>query len=111
AAGTIYDAYLDDGIPKEDARFTLPIGTKTHISSAFNAEEYLHIITQRTCLDAQWEIRSAANAIMLAGMIVHPLIFNKAGPTCISNGICLGSKEGACKDEVEDLKKTLQEVA
>lgn len=107
AAGEYYKSYVAEGIPKEDARFGLPIGTKTHISSAFNAEEYLHIIAQRTCLDAQWEIRSVANAILLAGMIVHPTIFKKAGAPCITRDQCVGEGEGKCKEEVRELKNTL----
>lgn len=110
ATGRFYNKYVDNGVPKEDARFGLPIGTKTHISSAFNAEEYLHIIKQRTCFDAQWEIRSVANSILLAGMIVHPVIFRKAGPHCIQDNVCLGSQNGKCKDDAEEIKKELVEI-
>lgn len=110
ATGRFYNAYVDEDIPKEDARFGLPIGTKTHIASAFNAEEFLHIIKQRTCFDAQWEIRSVAYAILLAGMIVHPVIFTKAGPHCIQDNVCLGSQNGECKEDAEEIKKKLVEI-
>lgn len=111
SAGMFYTKYLEQGIPKEDARFALPIGTKTHISSAFNAEEYLHIIEQRTCFDAQWEIRTAANAIMLAGMVVHPLLYKKAGPPCLTRGKCIGHEEGECKEKAAEIKDTLENLA
>ena len=82
-SGQIYLDLILRGVPPEDARFALPIGIKTHLSSAFNAEEMIHIIYQRTCFDAQWEIRTVAYAILLAGLIVHPKIFDQVGPSCI----------------------------
>lgn len=108
--GKFYKKYVKEGIPKEDSRFGLPIGVKTHISSAFDAEEYLHIINQRTCLDAQWEIRSVANAAMLAGMIVHPRIFKGAGPSCISEGKCTGRGHGRCEEDALEIKKQLKKL-
>lgn len=111
AAGKFYDKYVHKDVPKEDARFALPIGTKTHISSAFNAEEYLHIISQRTCFDAQWEIRTVAHAIMLAGMIVHPKIFKKAGAPCITEGKCVGDRRGKCEEKTRDIKEELEKMS
>lgn len=103
SAGKKYLELLDMGVPSEDARFALPIGTKTHLSSAFNAEEFIHIVYQRTCFDAQWEIRTVAYAILLAGLIVHPIIFDGVGPSCIYENVCRGVGKWACKPEAERL--------
>ncbi|MHA1589941.1 MAG: FAD-dependent thymidylate synthase [Candidatus Njordarchaeales archaeon] len=110
-AGETYLKLLEMGIPPEDARFALPIGVKTHISSAFDAEEYIHILYQRMCYDAQWEIRTVANALLVAGLIVHPNIFEGVGPSCIYEGVCRGTRKNVCKKDVEALVKNLSEIA
>ena len=106
-SGKSYLKMLESGIPPEDARFLLPIGVKTHISTAMDAEELLHIIYQRTCYDAQWEIRTVAFVLLLAGYIVHPLIFQGAGPSCISENICRGTFKGKCYKDVKKLIDSL----
>ncbi|MEX0569198.1 MAG: FAD-dependent thymidylate synthase [Candidatus Njordarchaeota archaeon] len=111
AAGKTYLGLLERGIPAEDARFALPIGVRTHISSAFDSEEMIHIIYQRTCFDAQWEIRTAAYAVLLAGLIVHPLIFDGVGPACIMEGICRGRSKWKCKKDVERILEGLKKIA
>ncbi len=100
-SGQVYLDLIQRGIPPEDARFALPIGVKTHLSSAFNAEEMIHIIYQRTCFDAQWEIRTVAYAILLAGLIVHPKIFDGVGPSCIYEGICRGVGKWRCLNDAK----------
>ncbi|MHA1616258.1 MAG: FAD-dependent thymidylate synthase [Candidatus Njordarchaeales archaeon] len=110
-AGETYLKLLEMGIPPEDARFALPIGVKTHLASAFDAEEYIHILYQRMCFDAQWEIRTVANALLLAGLIVHPNIFEGVGPPCIYEGICRGTRKNKCKKDVEELIGKLTEIA
>ncbi len=111
--GQIYLRLLEAGVPPEDARFALPIGVKTHISSAFDPEELLHIIYQRTCFDAQWEIRTVAYALLLAGLIVHPNIFDGAGPPCIyiGDGTCRGSGKGKCMSEARSIIDKLEKLA
>lgn len=39
----LYQRMIDQGIPKEDARFILPLGTKTAIQTNFNARELMHL--------------------------------------------------------------------
>ena len=98
----------------EDARFILPMGVKTHISSAFDAEEMIHIITQRTCFDAQWEIRTVAWCLLLAGLIVHPRIFSGVGPHCINiiDGRCRGFRRiRNCEEKAKQLHDTIQRLA
>lgn len=101
-----------DYIPKEDARFVLPIGTKTFISSAMDAEELLHIIKVRTCMDAQWEIRTAAWTLALLAYITHPRIFYRFGPWCIQER-CRGFfiyRDKNCAKNIYNLKEELKEA-
>ncbi|MBN2331070.1 MAG: FAD-dependent thymidylate synthase [Candidatus Aenigmarchaeota archaeon] len=99
SAAESYRKLIDSGVPIEDARFALPIGTKTHITTAMNGEELLHVFSQRCCTDAQWEIRAVSYALLAAGMMIAPLLFEGAGPHCIGDGVCRGSGRGKCKGE------------
>jgi len=49
------------GIPKEDARYVLPGGIKTKILMTVTARSLMHLVWQRTALQAQWEIRELAS--------------------------------------------------
>lgn len=110
-SGQIYLDLILRGVPPEDARFALPIGIKTHLSSAFDAEEMIHIIYQRTCFDAQWEIRTVAYAVLLAGLIVHPRIFDRIGPACIYEGVCRGIGKWKCFNDAKTVWKKIVEKA
>lgn len=48
------------GIPKEDARYVLPNATKTKLVMTLSARSLMHLVWQRTALQAQWEIRELA---------------------------------------------------
>ncbi|OYT30807.1 MAG: thymidylate synthase (FAD) [Thermofilum sp. ex4484_79] len=109
-AGRAYRELIKKGIPAEDARFTLPIGVKTHISSAMDAEELLHVIDQRTCFDAQWEIRSATYALLSGLYAVSPRIFKNAGPYCVSERVCRGRQNGRCYYEAKLLTEKMIKI-
>ncbi len=112
-SGEMYLELINRGVPPEDARFVLPIGVKTHISSAFDPEELIHIIYQRTCFDAQWEIRTVAYSLLLAGLIVHPRIFEGVGPACLFIGEekCRGSRKGVCREDAKNIIEALKKIA
>ena len=59
-----YNALIDLGIPKEDARFVLPNATETEIVVTANLREWRHIILLRGSKSAQWEIRRLAIKIL-----------------------------------------------
>lgn len=109
-SGKIYKELLEKGIPPEDARFLLPIATKTHISSAMNAEELLHVIDQRTCFDAQWEIRNATYALLAGLYAISPKIFKSAGPYCISEKVCRGRAQGKCYQDAKYLTEKMKNI-
>jgi len=55
-----YDELVQHGVPKEDARMVLPLGTKVNITVSGNARAFLHLLNIRGKADAQWEIRELA---------------------------------------------------
>ena len=83
AAGEAYRALLERGIPPEDARFVLPNACCTHIVVTMNARELLHFFELRCCNRAQWEIRSVAEQMLALVRAEAPLLFAKAGPSCV----------------------------
>lgn len=67
ALESVYAAYeklVAAGVPKEDARYVLPNGIKTKIVMTVNAKSLMHIVWQRTALQAQWEIRELATSLL-----------------------------------------------
>ena len=67
AVGSAFRAYeelLDMGVPKEDARFVLPIGTQTRLVMTANFRELRHIIRLRGSKAAQWEVRRVAKRLL-----------------------------------------------
>ena len=59
-----YQELLELGLPPEDARFVLPIGTKVNIVMSVNARMLMHIADMRAAADAQWEIREMTEEIL-----------------------------------------------
>jgi len=58
-----YEELVDAGIPKEDARFVLPIGTPVNITMSGNARTMMHVLNLRQKASSQWEIRDLSNRI------------------------------------------------
>ncbi len=70
-----YKRMRELGIPKEDARYALPIGTQTTIVMTCNFREWRHFIKLRTTKHAQWEIRGIANAVLEILCNQAPVVF------------------------------------
>ena len=49
-----------------------------------NARALRHFFELRCCQRAQWEIREMANKMLLEVKKVAPIIFEKAGASCLS---------------------------
>lgn len=62
-AVALYEELLARGVPKEDARFVLPIGAETRLVVTANFREWRHILSLRLDKTAQWEIRELARRI------------------------------------------------
>lgn len=80
----------------EDARYILPQATETKIVVTMNCRELLHFFKERCCKRAQWEIRNLANEMLKICKEKLPVVFEKAGPKCISLGYCPENKKFSC---------------
>jgi len=59
-----YQELLETGMPPEDARYVLPIGTKVNMVMSMNARMLMHVADMRAAADAQWEIRTMTEDIL-----------------------------------------------
>lgn len=75
SAQTLYERLVGAGIPKEDARYVLPIGAETQLVMDVNFREARHIIELRGTRHAQWEIRALAREILEKLNGVAPTVF------------------------------------
>lgn len=82
-----YQAFLDAGIPAEDARYILPNAAESKIVVTMNIRELLHFFSLRCCNRAQWEIRELAWKMLELARPTAPYIFADAGPGCV-RGAC-----------------------
>ncbi len=102
ACASLLEVYneLSQEAPQEDARYILPNATETNLVVTMNARSLLHFFELRCCRRAQWEIRALAEEILAQVREISPLIFDNAGPTCRTIGICFEDKYscGRCKD-------------
>ncbi|MCD6385750.1 FAD-dependent thymidylate synthase, partial [Candidatus Sumerlaeota bacterium] len=83
-----YNEFTEAGIPPEDARFILPAGVCTNLVVTMNARELLHFFSLRCCRRAQWEIRSVAWRMLKCVKTVAPILFENAGPNCMTPKGC-----------------------
>ena len=75
----------------EDARFVLPNACDTRMIVTMNVRSLRNFFKLRCCARAQWEIREVAIEMLRLCKGVAPMLFSKAGPSCVS-GKC---SEGA----------------
>ena len=79
-----YQALLNAGISKEDARYLLPNAANTKLMSTLNARSLHNFFALRCCKRAQWEIQDLANEMLRQVKLVAPVLFAKAGKQCAS---------------------------
>jgi thymidylate synthase (FAD) (EC 2.1.1.148) len=83
-ATSSYYELLSKGVPREDARFVIPMSVRTKITFTMNARELVQsFLPLRMCTHAQWEIRHVAWLTWRELVKVHPQIFKYAGPSCV----------------------------
>ena len=82
-----YQAFLEAGVPAEDARYILPNAAESKIVVTMNIRELLHFFSLRCCNRAQWEIRELAWKMLELARPTAPFIFADAGPGCV-RGAC-----------------------
>jgi thymidylate synthase (FAD) len=108
-ARELYAELVEAGIPPEDARYVLPQAVQTNIVITMNARELLHFFTLRCCRRAQWEIRLMACLMLKEVQAIAPVVFEKAGPSCVSTGKC---SEGTmtCGRPAKSIDEILREL-
>ncbi len=84
----MYNEFIDMGILAEDARYILPNATETKIVCTFNVRSLMNFFSLRCCTRAQWEIRQLAEKMLAECKKVAPVLFENAGPPCVTEGIC-----------------------
>jgi thymidylate synthase (FAD) len=84
----LYNEMTDKGIKAEDARYLQSQSVEVKIVVTMNARALLHFFELRCCKRAQWEIQELANLMLVRVRKVAPTIFEKAGPTCLTEKIC-----------------------
>lgn len=62
--GETYDRLVDAGVPREDARYLMPLATPVNGTMTVNARSLMHIIALRSFGDAQWEIRDLVGQML-----------------------------------------------
>jgi thymidylate synthase (FAD) len=72
-----YEKMVAAGVPKEDARYILPNATKTKLMMTVSAKSLMHVVWQRTALQAQWEIRELANTLLALAREATPELWTK----------------------------------
>lgn len=86
AIAVFYRVMVDNGIPKEDARYITPQGAQTNLIMTMNARELRHFFSLRCCGRAQWEIRMLAILMLEECKQAAPSLFADAGPECLRTG-------------------------
>lgn len=77
AVYSAYDKMAKAGVPKEDARYVLPGGIKTKLVMTISARALMHLVWQRTALQAQWEIRELAQKLHTLAQEATPELWTK----------------------------------
>jgi len=72
----LYSKLREIGIPKEDARFCIPMGIETQIVITGNFRTWLHFLNMRTNPRAQWEIRELAWSCYVLLKEIAPNVFS-----------------------------------
>lgn len=72
-----YNDLVEGGVPEEDARMILPIGTKVNMTATFNLRSLMHVIDMRHAGDSQWEARDLAKQMFEQAKEVAPITFEE----------------------------------
>lgn len=100
-----YKKLIEMGVPMEDARYIMPQASPTKIVVTMNARSLMNFFELRCCLSAQWEIRMLAEKMLELVKSVAPNVFKKAGPFCVTRGIC-PEKKYDCPKWIELYRKS-----
>ncbi len=92
---------------QEDARYVLSNACDTKIVMTMNVRSLYHFFNLRCCDRAQWEIREMATKMLALVKQVSPLLFENAGPSCVSGACAEGAMSCGKAKEMREKFKTL----
>ena len=101
------EAFDGDPAANEDARFVLPNACATRLIMTMNARELRHFFSLRCCRRAQWEIRDLAVRMLALCRQAAPVLFENAGPSCLSGPCPEGARSCGCAPEIREQFKNL----
>ncbi len=99
------DAFDQAPYANEDARFVLPNACSTRLVMTMNARELRHFFSLRCCERAQWEIRSLATWMLALCREAAPVLFDDAGPSCLTGPCPEGSRSCGKAAEIRETFK------
>lgn len=83
-----YNKLIELGIPKEDARYVLPVAQDTQFVITINARELFDVVfPDRMCKRSQLETRDVVDKMYQICMGIIPTVFKLTGPKCYF-GMC-----------------------
>lgn len=106
ALRTIEDTYSllqSLGIPNEDARYVLPNACETTLEFTCNLRELIHIMNERLCTRAQWEIRELCWKMREAVIAAEPEFADFLQPKCEHLGYCPEQSSCGRKKKLKEL--------
>lgn len=87
-AKSAYSTLQSLGIPNEDARYVLPNACETTLEFTCNLRELIHIMNERLCNRAQWEIKELCQKMREEVIAAEPAFANFLQPKCEHLGYC-----------------------
>jgi thymidylate synthase (FAD) len=103
SAAEFYGVCTEAGIPAQDARYIIPSGVSTKIVVTMNARQLRHFFSIRCCMRSQWEIRKVAWLMLRRARQAAPLLFEKAGPSCMAGPCPEG--DGECFEKMSAVRR------
>ena len=92
---------------QEDARYVLSNACDTKLVMTMNVRSLYHFFNLRCCERAQWEIREMATQMLKLVKEVSPVLFENAGPSCVSGPCAEGGmscgKAAAIREKFKNL--------
>lgn len=83
-----YNFFIEQDVPKEDARFVSPQACTTALVFTMNFRSLQNFFRERCCNRAQWEIRDLSNQMLALCQKYYPCIFEDSGPKCFEHAEC-----------------------
>jgi len=72
-----YKDLMEGGVPNEDARMVLPIGTLVNMTFTMNIRAIMHLFSMRLKADSQWEARAVCQQMLEECKQWAPLAFEQ----------------------------------